>query len=224
VTDPSPEGDHKRAARPYTIVVGIVFLVVVIVAGINVGSNSQRGVVGLPEGDPLPRFAAPAASGNLDGDANINQDDTGGDGKHRTAACQVEGPPTQVIRICDFFDKPLVMVAWFSRGCGTCKRQLDTVEKVRGRFPNVGFVALDVGESRADSARRARENGWRFPMAVDPDGAVSNLYRVGVGPLTFFAYPGGISMDTRAGEIDEDELVTRVRRLIRASERRGLSP
>jgi len=224
VTDPASEGYPKRAARPYTIAVGIVFLVVLIVAGINVGRNSQQGVVGLSEGDPLPRFAAPAATGNLDGDANINQDDTGGDGKHRTAACQVEGPPTQVVRICDFFDKPLVMVAWFSRGCGTCKKQLDTVEKVRKQFPDVGFVGLDVGESREDSARRVRDNGWSFPMAVDRDGAVSNLYRVGVGPLTFFAYPGGIAMDTRAGELDESELVTRVRRLIRASERRGLSP
>jgi thiol-disulfide isomerase/thioredoxin len=224
VTDPSSESDPRRAARPYTIVVGIVFLVVLIVAGINVGRNSQPGVVGLSEGDPLPRFAAPAATGNLDGDANINQDDTGGDGKHRTAACQVEGPPTQVLRICDFFDKPLVMVAWFSRGCGTCKKQLDTVEKVRQQFPDVGFVGLDVGESREDSARRVRDNGWSFPMAVDRDGAVSNLYRVGVGPLTFFAYPGGIAMDTRAGELDESELVTRVRRLIRASERRRLSP
>lgn len=224
MTDASSESDPRRAARPYTIVVGIVFLVVLIVAGINVGRNSQSGVVGLSEGDPLPRFAAPAATGNLDGDANINQDDTGGDGKHRTAACQVEGPPTQVVRICDFFDKPLVMVAWFSRGCGTCKKQLDTVETVRKQFPDVGFVGLDVGESREDSARRVRDNGWSFPMAVDRDGAVSNLYRVGVGPLTFFAYPGGIAMDTRAGELDESELVTRVRRLIRASERRGLSP
>jgi thiol-disulfide isomerase/thioredoxin len=224
VTDASSEGDPKRAARPYTIAVGIVFLVVLIVAGINVGSNSQRGVVGLSEGDPLPRFAAPAATGNLDGDANINQDDTGGDGKHRTAACQVEGPPTQVVRICDFFDKPLVMVAWFSRGCGTCKSQLNTVEKVRARFPNVGFVGLDVGESRKDAEKKVRDNDWRFPMAVDRDGAVSNLYRVGVGPLTFFAYPGGISMDTRAGELDERELVTRIRSLVSASERRGLAP
>ena len=222
MTDSSSRGHPKRAARPYTIVVGVVFLVVLIVAGINVGSNSERGVVGLPEGDPLPRFAAPAATGSLDGDANVNQDDTDGDGKRRTAACQVEGPPTDVVRICDFFDRPLVMVAWFTRGCGTCKSQLDTVEKVRRRFPDVGFVGLDVGESREERrARRVRENGWRFPMAVDPDGAVSDLYRVGVGPLTFFAYPGGISMGTRSGELDERELVRRVRRLMRASERQG---
>jgi hypothetical protein len=58
-------------------------------------------------------------------------------------------------------------------------------------------------------------------MAVDPDGAVSNLYRVGVGPLTFFAYPGGIAMETAFGELDEGELVKRVNRLMRASERRA---
>jgi AhpC/TSA family protein len=224
VTDTAPADDARKAARPYTIVVGALFLVVLIVAGINLQSNSSRGVVGLPEGEPLPRFAAPAAAGSLGGDANINQDDTDAEGKRRTAACQVQGPPEQVVRICDFFDRPLVMVAWFARGCGTCKSQLDTVENVRGRFPEVGFLGLDIGESRKNAERRVRENGWRFPMAVDPDGAVSNLYRVGVGPLTFFAYPGGISMETRAGELDERELVMRVRRLVHASERRGLTP
>jgi hypothetical protein len=113
------------------------------------------------------------------------------------------------------------MVAWFTRGCGTCKSQLDTVERVRKRFPGVAFIGLDIRDSRKNAERLVRENGWNFPMAVDPDGAVSGLYRVSGGPLTFFAYPGGISMDTRAGELDERELVMRVERLIRASERRG---
>jgi hypothetical protein len=223
VTDSSSEADPRRAARPYTIVVGIVFLVVLIVAGINVGRNSQSGVGGLSEGEPLPRFAAPEATGSLDKDANVFQDDVDRDGKRRTAACQVKGSPKDVVRICDFFDKPLVLVAWFSRACGTCKRQLDTVEKVRGQFPDVGFVGLDVGESREDAARSVREHGWHFPMAVDPDGAVSNLYRVSGGPTTFFAYPGGISMGVGLGELDERELVTRIRSLLRASERRGLT-
>ena len=43
-------------------------------------------------------------------------------------------------------------------------------------------------------------------MAVDRDGAVSGLYGVGVGPTTFFAYPGGIAMGTAFGELDEQEL------------------
>jgi AhpC/TSA family len=224
VTEPSEATDTRKAARPYTIVVGALFLLVLVVAGINVASNDSGGVVGLSEGKPLPRFAAPEAAGNLEGDANVFQDDVDSDGKRRTAACQVKGSPENVIRICDFFDRPLVMVAWFTRGCGTCESQLDTVERVRKRFPDVGFLGLSVADSRKDTEQVARKNGWRFPMAVDPDGAIGNLYRVGVGPLTFFAYPGGISMETAFGELDERELVTRVRRLVRASERRGLSP
>jgi hypothetical protein len=224
VADPSDATGTSRAARPYTIVVGALFLIVLVVAGINVASNDSGGVVGLSEDDPLPRFAAPAATGELDGDANVFQDDVDAEGNPRTPACKVKGSSTDVIRICDFFDRPLVIVAWFTRGCGTCESQLDTVERVRKRFPDVGFLGLSIADSRKDTEEAVRKNGWRFPMAVDPDGAVGNLYRVGVGPLTFFAYPGGIAMGTAFGELDERELVTRVRRLVRASERRGPSP
>ena len=153
MTDTPPAAETSRAARPYTIAVGVLFLIVLIAAGINLQSNSSRGVVGLPEGEPLPRFAAPAATGSLEGDANINQDDTDAEGKRRTAACQVKGPPAEVVRICDFFDRPLVMVAWFARGCGTCKSQLDTVEKVRGRFARGRLSG--TGRRRIEEGRRA---------------------------------------------------------------------
>jgi hypothetical protein len=222
VTDTSPRADTSKAARPYTIVVGAFFLLIIVVAGLNVISNDSGGVGGLAEGDPLPRFAAPEATGSLQGDANVFQDDVDSEGKPRTPACQVQGSSRQVVRICDFRDRPLVMVAWFTRGCGTCESQLDTVERVRKRFPGVGFLGLSIGDSRKDTEKVVRENGWRFPMAVDPDGAVGNLYRVGVGPLTLFAYPGGIAMETRVGELDERELVMRVQRLVRASEQKGL--
>jgi AhpC/TSA family protein len=224
VTDEPTSTDRKRAARPYTIVVGVAFLIFVIVAGINSLSNRTSGPGGLSEWEPLPRFAAPAATGGRPGDANIFQDDVDRNGDRRIPACQVPGPPSEVIRICDYFDRPLVMVAWFTRGCGTCERQLDTVEKVRGRFPEVAFLGLDIADSQKNAARVVRKNGWRFPMAVDRDGAVSGLYRVGGGPLTFFAYPGGISMETAFGELDERELVTRVRGLLSAAERRWLWP
>jgi thiol-disulfide isomerase/thioredoxin len=223
-SDDSSSGQANRAARPYTIVVGCLFLVVLVVAGINAVSNRAPGAGGLSNWEPLPRFAAPAATGGLDGDANVNQDDVDANGKHRVAACDVAGPASQVVRICDFFDRPLVMVAWFTRGCGTCESQLDTVEKVRKRFRDVAFVGLDIASNREDVERKVRENGWRFPMAVDPDGAVSALYRVGGGPMTFFAYPGGIAMDTAFGELDERELVESVRRLLGSAESRWLWP
>jgi hypothetical protein len=220
---PGPSQEElKKAARPYSIVVGVLFLIAILFAGINALENRAPGLGGLEPGDPLPRFAAPSATGRLDGDANINQDDRDADGDPQTAACDVPGPGSDVVRICDFFDRPLVMVAWFTRGCGSCKSQLDTVEVVRKRFRQVAFIGLDIRDSKSNARREVLRNGWRFPMALDRDGAVGGLYRVGGGPTTFFAYPGGISMTTEFGELDRRELETAVRRLLRSSRRRGL--
>jgi peroxiredoxin len=216
--------DVRKAARPYSAVVGLVFLVAVLIAGINSLSNSGRAVEGLDDWSPLPRFAAPAATGTLDGDANINRDDRSSSGERRTPACQVRGPRRDVIRICDFFHRPLVIVAWFTRGCGTCRSQLNSVEAVRKRFPAVQFLGLDIRDSLAHARKEVIEHGWGFPMALDRDGAVSGLYGVGVGPTSFFAYPGGIAMETVFGELDRQELELRLRRLLRSSRRLGLLP
>jgi hypothetical protein len=225
--DDEPTGspaDLRKAARPYSAVVGLLFLIAVLVAGINSLSNSGRAVEGIGDWTPLPRFAAPSATGSLDGDANTYRDDRSASGKRRTPACEVRGSRRDVVRICDFFDRPLVMVAWFTRGCGTCRSQLDTVEAVRTRFPAVHFVGLDIRDSLAKARREVIDHGWGFPMAVDRDGAVSGLYGVGVGPTTFFAYPGGLAMETVFGELDRQELELRLRRLLRSSRRLGLFP
>ena len=87
-------------------------------------------------------------------------------------------------------------------------------------FPGVGFVGLDVRDSKEDARKAVIENGWGFPMAVDRDGAVGVLYSVGVGPTTFFAYPDGILAAKALGELTEEELVSRVRRLERSSRKR----
>jgi thiol-disulfide isomerase/thioredoxin len=216
--------DVKKAARPYSAVVGVLFLIAVLVAGINSISNSGRAVEGLSDWTPLPRFAAPSATGSLDGDANVNRDDRSASGKRRTPACEVRGSRRDVIRICDFFHRPLVMVAWFTRGCGTCRRQLETVEGVRKRYPAVQFIGLDIADSLENAREEVIDHGWRFPMAVDRDGAVSGLYGVGVGPTSFFAYPGGIAMETVFGELGRQELELRLRRLLRSSRRLGLLP
>ena len=124
------------------------------------------------------------------------------------------------IRICDYFDRPLVLVAWFSKCGGHCEPLLDSVERIRRRFPGVAFVGLDIRELQGRGAQGGAENGWGFPMAVDRDGAVGLLYSVGVGPTTFFAYRGGVLASKALGELTEEELIDRVRRLERTSRKR----
>jgi hypothetical protein len=207
--DREREADQaRRATRPYSIAVGVLFLGFVVFAGINSLSNDSSGPGGLEEGGRLPAFAAPSATGSLEGDSNVD----------RKQACKVRVPGA--IRICDYFDRPLVLIAWFSKCGGHCEPVLDAVERVRGRFPGVAFVGLDIRDSKENARKAVVENQWGFPMAVDRDGAVGILYSVGVGPTTFFAYPGGILAAKALGELTEEELVSRVRRLERSSRKR----
>ena len=73
--------EARRAARPYSIAVGVVFLGVILFAGINAVRNSGEAVLGPETGRRIPLFAAPTATGRLDGDANIDP----GRGRERQA-------------------------------------------------------------------------------------------------------------------------------------------
>jgi peroxiredoxin len=197
--------DVRRAARPYAAVVGILFLAVIVVVSVNTLSTKP---IGLKAGDPVSKFAAPSATGAIDKDANVDP----------KKACAVSG--SDVIRICDYFKRPLVMVAWFTKGCDSCRRQLATVEAVKRRFPAVGFIGLDIKDSLDNARTEVRKHGWTFPMALDRDGAVSGLYGVVVGPTTFLVYPRGILMSKVLGEIDQAQLTSRVEALVKASRER----
>src|SRR5262249_21962957 len=138
-------------------------------------------------------------------------------------ACDVRG--RDVIRVCDFFDRPLVLSFWFTRG-GNCLPTQDVVDKVARRFNGrVNFLSIDIRDDRNTVRQIIRQHGWRIPVGVDSDGAVSDIYRVGVCPTVAFAYPGGIPVGAKVGrdELTRRDLPDDVRNLIKSSKRRGLT-
>src|SRR3712207_3497975 len=77
-THPEPDAGPPEAPRPrnrYAWVVGIVMLMIVSVLLLRsiAGNNQGAGVRGPEPGDKLREFAAPSATGDLDGDANVRQ-------------------------------------------------------------------------------------------------------------------------------------------------------
>jgi len=216
-------------SRPgiYSLVVGLVFIAIVAVAAVNTLSTEDSGVLGAAEeaGGPLAEFAVPDARGELEGDANIAQDDCGVGSipcpvdERRTPACRIE--PEGAIRACDLFERPLVLSFWFTRG-GECEAQQDAFEAAYRRHRGeANFLAVNVRDDRERVAELIAERGWTHPIGRDPDGALSNLYRVGGCPTFLYAYPGGILSETSVGELSATELSERVQRLIRESRRRA---
>lgn len=208
----------------YSILVGLLFVAIVAVALINGVPGDGGGTLGLDEQParwPLPEFAVPDAAGDLEGDANIAQDDCSAaalpcpDDARRTPACQLH--TAGAIRVCDFFDRPLVISFWFSKGGGECVDQQDVVSKVYSRYRGrVSFLSLDIRDDRDTVRELIQRRDWKMPVGYDRDGAVASLYRVGLCPTFAYAYPGGTLESAGIGELSVGELSGRVERLLRA--------
>jgi peroxiredoxin len=197
-----------RASSAYSWVVGIVFLIAVAVAGANALRTKGPGALGPDPGRRMAAFAAPSATGKLEGDANVKERASQ---PGKTFACDVHGP--DVVNLCDLRKKPVVMTFMFTR-FANCAPELDRVERLRSDFPQVNFVGVIVREPKDKAAALVRKHGWKFPVALDRDGQLSNIYGIGGCPTTVFAHRGGRVSDTRLGTLSDAQLRAAIKPLL----------
>jgi hypothetical protein len=189
-------------------VVGVAFVIVAIVAGANALRHSGGGLRGPAVGDPLPAFAAPLATSDLGGVANVKQRAGQSSQAGAVPACQVRLPGS--ITSCALSRKPLVLSVVVP-GVKRCEGQLDLFQRIAPRYPRTQFAAVMSGAKRQKVASLVRSHGWTFPVAVDPDLAVFNLYRVAICPTTVFASRGGTVRKTTIRPVGEAELGAELR-------------
>jgi hypothetical protein len=223
--------DRPKAVSRYSLFVGLAFAALAVVAILNAVQSDEGGVLGAdPEGNrgqPIPEFAAPEAVSGPDLDANIAQDDCES-GRNPCPADQVREPACRVqiegaIRVCDLFDRPLAISFWFTRG-GDCLPTQDAFAEVAaGRGREINFLSVNVLDDREDLARIVTERGWQLPVAHDADGAVSNIFGVGICPTIVLAYPGGIqhAAEIKPGNFSAAEIEDLLDELVAASAARG---
>jgi thiol-disulfide isomerase/thioredoxin len=209
----------------YSVIVGLIFLAVIVVATVStLGGGDGESTLGLDRQAPrwpLPEFAVPAAAGQLEGDANVAQDDCESaavpcpEDARRAPACRIRS--ADAIRVCDLFDRPLVISFWFTKG-GNCADQQDVVDAVYERYRGrVNFLSLDVRDGRDTVQELIRQHGWKLPVGYDRDGAVASLYKIGGCPTFAYAYPGGTLESASIGDLSAAQLAARVDRLLDAT-------
>jgi hypothetical protein len=125
--------------------------------------------------------------------------------------------------VCDFFERPLAISFWFTRGA-SCLPAQDAFDQVARRYRGrVGFLSIDVHDDRDAVRQIVAEHHWTVPVGWDRDGALSNLYRVGGCPTVAFAYPGGIyaSAQANVANLTAPKLTADVKQLLADSRRRA---
>ncbi|MGH2745800.1 MAG: TlpA family protein disulfide reductase [Pseudonocardiaceae bacterium] len=227
---PGPDAQPGRPEMPregnrYAWAVAIVALMGIGVLLFTTAiPNTGRGVRSLKEGERIPDFAArlataPLAPDEEKVDANVCQ---------RASECneQVGTVPACELRfegffnVCEARERPLVLTFVFDEGAD-CNPQVDRVERMKDGFPGVNFAVVYFSDKkRAEVGEIVRRRKWTTPVAHTPDGAVVNLYGVGVCPTTVFVRKGGRVLESVLGPISEDELRQWARRLLRGGDGR----
>ncbi len=210
---PQRPPEVPRPGNKYAWVVGIVlFMGIAVLLFTTALPNTGAGLRGPEKGDVIPDFAAPLATGDKEGDANVCQKASQcNDEAGNVPACSLvsEG----IFNVCEARKKPLVMTFVFDKGAD-CNPQVDRVQRVKDEFPGVNFATVYFSDEDKDEvAEIVKRRGWTMPVAHTPDGAVVNLYGVGGCPTTVFAFAGGRVLESKLGPISEDGLRARARRL-----------
>jgi len=214
VERPKPPPSARPSGR-YTWVVGIAFVIAIIVAGANALRHSGQGYKGITAGHALPVFAAPLATSSFNKDVNLQRKASRG----VPAACDVR--EAGVVNLCDLRRRPLV-ITFVANASGGCAGQLDRVEGIRRSFPSVNFLGVISKRSLGDARGIVRSHRWGFPIALDRNADLFNLYAIGDCPTTVFAHAGGVSAGTRTRDLSD----ARLRRYVAALARtpRGALP
>ena len=182
------------------VYVGVLAVAAIAYISINSLRTEGPGSRGVAAGRELPAFAVPLALSRLEGDANVSE-----------KACDVRGP--DVLNVCELAERGPVVLAFFAEPSDRCDDQIDVVDRLRSRFPDVQFAAVAIRGDRDEVRERVRRQRWELPVGHDADGAVANLYAVAVCPQTTFALQGGEVLETTFGSMDEAALVEAIEAL-----------
>ena len=205
----------RPSGNKYAWLVGILLLMGIGVLALTTTlPNTGKGIEGPPTGSRMPVFAAPLATGNLDGEANVCRRRPCSKNAGPVPACEVRD--RDVLNLCALRRRPLVLTLVVTRGAD-CEPQVDRVERMKGQVPGVGFAVVMSGNEREAAEHIVRRRGWTQPVGVDHDGRVVNVYGVDACPITVFAAPGGRVVETVLGNLTEEQLVTKARRLEQGS-------
>lgn len=209
--EPVKPPEVPRPGNKYAWLVGIVMLMGLgVLLFAQTLPNAGEAVQGPNVGQRLPAFAAPAADGDVEGDANVCQERPCPENAGPRPACAVVSE--EVVTVCPRRERPIVLTFVVTRGTD-CEPQVDRVERVRRQVPEVDFVTVVSGDTPQETEELARQRRWRQPVAVDEDGSVVNLYGIGICPVTVFAR-GGRVRQTSLGNLTEEQLRRRAERLV----------
>jgi cytochrome c biogenesis protein CcmG/thiol:disulfide interchange protein DsbE len=118
------------------------------------------------------------------------------------------------LSLADLHDQVIVVNFWGS-WCEPCREEAPVLEKAWQEYQGQDVTFIGIAHKDTEGKARAflEEFDITYPNALDPGNRVARAYRVQGVPETFFIKNGEIT-SLYIGPLTEDQLVTRIERLL----------
>ncbi|MCS6802076.1 MAG: TlpA disulfide reductase family protein [Chloroflexota bacterium] len=118
----------------------------------------------------------------------------------------------EAVNLANYRGKLVILNFWAS-WCGPCRSEMPAIEAASIRYRDAGVVFLGVNVQEASATVTAFVDEFKltFPILLDPNGAISAVYRVRSLPTTFFIDRDGILREQFTGEMNASVIDRRVR-------------
>ncbi len=119
------------------------------------------------------------------------------------------------IRLADYRGKTVALNFW-ATWCPPCRAEMPELNRYFLDHRDQGFVlvAVNTGETPELARGFIRENGFTFPVALDPDSRIADRFGITGLPVTLIIGPEGEIIYRHTGLITLDVLDAQVRPLL----------
>lgn len=133
----------------------------------------------------------------------------------------VEGTPAAEFQLTDLqgqahnlsqYRGKIVLLNFWATWCQPCTKEMPAMQEAYDRLKDQGLVILAVNELEEVDQVQAHilEHGHTFPVLLDPDNDVANLYGVYGLPVTVFIDQKGIVKEYLKGGLLTKEKINRI--------------
>ena len=127
----------------------------------------------------------------------------------------LEQPGGGTLRLSDLQGQPIVLNFWAS-WCAPCRAEMPDLVRAYAEYRKDGLeiVAVNLQETNDQVLKFAEEFGIEFPIAIDRDGELKDIWRLG-GPIdgiptSYFLDEAGVLQDITYGPLTDEMLAERI--------------
>lgn len=119
------------------------------------------------------------------------------------------------VSLGDFIGKKAAIINFWASWCVACVSEMPLLQEASQTYKD-DLVVLGVNrqESKNDAIKFAYLVGVTFPLLLDSDRSVNDLYRVLGMPATFFVNKDGVITGFKRGELNRQELYDYIQDMI----------